>query len=174
MPAASGTTVVGKMSSRVLNMKFMQRKSTAPEQSDKNDKSENTENEKLHIKDTSEWSFGSKGKNSILATLKKKKLKTSSNNMPVVMSQTTLNRKYYNQEDNKDNLLIGKQKLGIKDELEKELENAVEEEQPKEKDLETLFKESNEMNKKSKKRKIDKDVDGKGKNKSTKKVKLSK
>lgn len=170
MPAASGTPVVGKMSSRVLNMKFMQRKSTTPEQSDKNDKSENTEDEKLHIKDTSEWSFGSKGKNSILATLKNKKLKTLSNKIPVTMSQTTLNRNYYNQEDKKDNLLIGKQKLGIKDELEKELENAVEEE----KDLETLFKESNDMNKKSKKRKNDKDVDTEGENKASKKMKLTK
>lgn len=173
MPAASGTPVVGKMSSRVLNMKFMQRKSTTPEQSDKNDKSENTEDEKLHIKDTSEWSFGSKGKNSILVSLKNKKMKTLSNKIPVTMSQTTLNRNYYNQEDKKDNLLIGKQKLGIKDELEKELENAVEEEEPKEKDLETLFKESNDMNKNSKKRKNDKDVDREGENKASKKMKLS-
>jgi len=74
------------------------------------------------------------------------------------LSQTVLNKKIHSQEANKDNLLIGKQKLGIKDELEKELEKAVGEE-PKEKDLETLFKESNEMNKKSKKRKNKDDID---------------
>lgn len=158
MPAASGTPVVGKMSSRVMNMKFMQRKSNTGETTDTKENSENTEDEKLHIKDTSEWSFGARGKNSILATIRSKKLKSSNNKTPITLSQTVLNKKIHSQEASKDNLLIGKQKLGIKDELEKELEKAVEEE-PKEKDLETLFKESNEMNKKSKKRKNKDDID---------------
>lgn len=155
MPAASKSPVVGKMSSRVLNMKFMQRKSNTVEDSDTKGKRQNDDDEeKLQIKDTSEWNFGSKAASSIANNLKNKKNRVLSSKAPITLSQTVLNKKISNNESNNNSSLIGKQQLGIKDELEKELEKGVEEE-VKEKDLETLFKESNEMNKKSRKRKHD-------------------
>lgn len=156
MPAASKSPVVGKMSSRVLNMKFMQRKTNKSEDPNTQGKGQNDEEEKLQIKDTSEWSFSSRKASGIANNLKNKKLRVVNTKTPITLSQTVLNKKISSYESTNNTSLIGKKQLGIKDELEKELEKGVEEE-VKEKDLETLFKESNEMNKKSKKRKHDSD-----------------
>lgn len=168
MPAASKSPVVGKMSSRVLNMKFMQRKTNKVEVSDTQGKEQNNDEEKFQIKDTSEWSFSSKRASGIANNLKNKKLRVVNTKTPITLSQTVLNKKISNNESNNNTSLIGKKQLGIKDELEKELEKGVEEE-VKEKDLETLFKESNEMNKKSKKRKQNSEDDLNEDNKTSKK-----
>ncbi|XBW38104.1 hypothetical protein QEN19_003698 [Hanseniaspora menglaensis] len=160
MPAAAGTPVVGKMSSRVLNMKFMQRGNKAKTPSKETSNIENTENEldKAHVKDVSEWSFKSPDKIKLLHALKNKNLKNRVSKGPSTISQTILNEKYNNVQ-NSEGSTIGRKEFGKKDELDKELEsmagaNAVDENR-KEKDLAEIFKESNDSNKKSKKRKID-------------------
>ncbi len=68
-----------------MNMKFMQRKSNTGETTDTKENSENTEDEKLHIKDTSEWSFGARGKRMIFQPLLgAKKLKSSNNKLQLL------------------------------------------------------------------------------------------
>lgn len=170
MPAASKSPVVGKMSSRVLNMKFMQRKTNKAEESDTQGKGSGNEEEKLQIKDTSEWSFTSRRTSGITSILKNKKLRVVNGKTPITLSQTVLNKKISDNESISNTSLVGKKEFGIKDELEKELEKGLEEE-VEEKDLKTLFKESQEMNKKSKKRKHDSDDDLDEDNKTSKKIK---
>ena len=164
MPAATGKPVVGKMSSRVLNMKFMQRGTNKPTENTKQNIEESEkeeESQKPLVRDESEWKFNSNSKINSLKALKNKSLMKRVSKGPSTISQTILNERYINNDNEENN--IGRKNFGKKDELDKKMDDMddtnVSEESSKEKDLSTLFKESKELNKKTKKRKRDDDSD---------------
>ena len=161
MPAATGKPVVGKMSSRVLNMKFMQRGTNKPTENTKQmieDSEKDEESQKPLVRDESEWKFNSNSKINTLKALKNKSLKKRVCKGPSTISQTILNERYINNDNEENN--IGRKNFRKKDELDKKMDDTNNlEESSKEKDLSTLFKESNELNKKTNKRKRDDDSD---------------
>lgn len=154
MPAASGNPIVGKMSSRVLNMKFMQRGNKNPPQSkNENVDSTNEEKDKAYVKDVSEWSFKSNEKVKLLKLLKNKRLMSNVSKAPESISQTLLNKRYSNNEIS-ENENIGRKEFGKKDELDakmEELDTKADFEEPSKNIQENLsFKEAKTPNKKRK------------------------
>lgn len=171
MPAASGSPIVGKMSSRVLNMKFMQRGSKNPqERKSENRDSTTEENSKAYVKDESEWSFKSKEKVQLLKMLKSKSLISNVSKAPASISQTLLNNRYSNNEIS-ENENIGRKEFGKKDELDakmEELDTKSDSEEPLKKNQEDIaFKEAKAP---SKKRKANNTTEDMYKEKNNKKI----